>query len=193
MSFAEETVMRTLADRGLKSLSELGARRPHGDRLRYMAGCRCLPCRAANSRYESGRQAARKGGDWNGLVSAKRARAHILKLSRQGVGRRAIAEASDVGATVIFQIRSGKKLRIRKRTEKKILSVTAAAVAGGALVPAERTLRLINRLIQVEGFTKAEIARRLGYKTEKLQIKPGLICARTAVAIERLYRRLTAE
>lgn len=183
--------MSNLADRGLKPVSELGARRPHGDRLRYMAGCRCVPCRAANSRYETGRSAARKAGDWNGLVSAKRARRHILKLSSLGVGRRAVAEAADVGATIIAAIRSGRKLKIRKRTEQKILSVTPTAVSGGALVPADRALRLINRLIEVEGFTKTEIARRLGYKTPALQIKPGWITASRAAAIERLYRRLT--
>ncbi len=179
-----------LATRGLKSLAELAERKPHGERLRYMAGCRCVPCRAANSRYESQRQAKRKAGEWNGLVPAKRARRHIIKLSRLGVGRRALAEASDVGATIIMEIRSGRKNRIRKQTETRILGVTAEAVSGGALVSASRTLRLINRLLETEGFTKAEIARRLGYTTPKLQIRGEFVRASTAAAVERLYRRL---
>jgi len=179
-----------LPGRGLRSSAELAETSPHGDRLKYMAGCRCLQCRAANSNYETSRAAARKAGDWNGLVSAKRARAHILKLSRAGVGRRSLAEAADVGETVIVEVRSGKKRQIRKRTETRILAVTAEAVAGGALVPASRTWLLINRLIKYEGFTRAEIARRLGYRRPALQLGREFVTAKTAVAVERLYRRL---
>jgi len=51
---------------------------PCGTRAKYMgARCRCMLCRAANSRYETGRLAARKNGDWNGLVPADRARRHL--------------------------------------------------------------------------------------------------------------------
>jgi hypothetical protein len=178
-----------LSKRGLRSPAELAETRPHGDRLKYLAGCRCLQCRAANSNYETSRAAARKAGDWNGLVSAKRARRHILKLSRAGVGRRSLAEASDVGETCIVEIRSGKKKRIRKRTESRILAVTAAAFAGGALVPAKRTWLLINRLLE-NGFTRAEIARRLGYRRPALQFGKDLVTAQTAATVERFYRRV---
>lgn len=65
----------------LPSAAALAKDKPHGTRLRYMAGCKCMLCRAANSRYETERAAARKNGDWNGLVSAIHARRHILKLS----------------------------------------------------------------------------------------------------------------
>ena len=65
-----------LAQRGLKPASELAAKRPHGDRLRYVAGCRCDLCRKANSTYERERQKARAAGDWNGIVDAAKARQH---------------------------------------------------------------------------------------------------------------------
>lgn len=94
-----------------------------------------------------------------------------------------------MGMTVIAEIRSGKKRRIRKRTETRILSVTAEAVFGGAKVPAARTWRLINRLLN-EGFTRGEIARRLGYRRPALQLGKDFMTAKNAAAVERLYRRV---
>ena len=64
----------TLASRGLKPITELAAEKPHGTRLRYIAGRHCFQCRRANSDYERQRKAARLAGDWNGLVPAERAR-----------------------------------------------------------------------------------------------------------------------
>ena len=178
-----------LATRGLRPIGELAAKRPHGDRLCYMAGCRCTPCRAANSNYETKRSAARKAGDWNGLVSAKRARKHIQKLSAAGVGRRALSDVSGVAQSIIGRIRSGNKSQIRKRTETALLAVTAHAVSGGAIVSAKQTWSLINRLLE-EGFTRGEIAQRLGRKRRALQIRKDRITAKTAADVERLYRKL---
>lgn len=62
----------SLAARGLKPIAQLAANRDHGDRVRYLAGCRCTDCRRANSAYESARQKARAAGDWNGFVLATR-------------------------------------------------------------------------------------------------------------------------
>jgi hypothetical protein len=128
-----------LTSRGLKPVTELAAGREHGDRIKYMAGCRCMLCRAANSRYETGRAAARKNGDWNGIVSAKPARRHILKLARKGVGRRAIAAACDVADSIIHEIKTGRRPRIRKRTETRILAVSEDARGDKSLVPAKHT------------------------------------------------------
>jgi hypothetical protein len=161
-------------------------------RAKYMAGCRCLPCRAANSRYECERAVARKAGDWNGLVPAVVARAHLVKLSRRGVGRRAVAAASDVSHTILQDIRSGKKTQIRQRTERRILAVTADALSDRALVPAGRTHALIANLLD-EGFTKKEIARRLGYLSPALQLNRTTITAKNAARVERFYRLLMAE
>ena len=66
----------------LRSAADLSATKPHGTRLKYMGGCKCMLCRAANSRYETERAVARKNGDWNGIVDARAARRHILKLSK---------------------------------------------------------------------------------------------------------------
>jgi hypothetical protein len=181
--------MSSLSQRGLRPVQELAADRGHGDRLKYLAGCRCLQCRAANANYETHRAAARRAGDWNGLVPAGRARRHILKLSRKGIGRRAIAEAADIPQSIIAKIKKPATKHIRKKTESKILAVTDGAVSGGAIVPAKRTWKLIRRLLD-EGFTKAELARRLGCKSHHLQISKERILAQTAVRVERLFNRL---
>ncbi len=163
--------------------------KPHGTRLKYKAGCRCLPCRAVNARYEAKRAKARASGPWDGLVPANSARRHILKLSRQGVGRRAIAVASDVAEAVVSRVRSGRQTKICKRTEERILAVSNQAASDGALVQADATWRQIRTLL-AEGFTKVELARRLGYQSPCFQIGKFRIRARTAARIDRLFRLL---
>jgi len=173
----------------MKPLEVLAAAKPHGTRLKYLGGCRCLPCRAANARYESHRIRARRAGDWNGLISAGRARRHLLALSRSGVGRRTVAEISGVPQSIVHQIKLGRRRRIRARTERRIFLVNSRAMNQARLVPAHRTWRMIARLLD-EGFSKAEIARRLGYRTAALQLRRTHITARTALRIERFYRRI---
>lgn len=182
--------MNALEARGLRPAAELAADKPHGTRLRYVAGCKCFHCRRANSDYERQRKAARLAGDWNGLVPADKARAHMASLSRRGVGRRAVSAASDVCPTVLQDIRTGRKTRIRARTERKILAVTAAMVSDGALVKPGRTFALIDQLLE-EGFTKTELAKRLGYRNGALQLKRHRMTARNVARVERLHRSLT--
>jgi hypothetical protein len=179
-----------LAHRGLRPVAELGAERPHGTRLRYLAGCKCFECRRSNSDYERERAKARAAGDWNGFVSAGKARFHLMSLSRRGVGKRAVAAASDVALSVLTEIRTGRKQRIRARTERKILAVTPALASDRALVKPGRTAKLIERLVD-EGYTKAELARRLGYSTPALQFRPDRMTARNVARVEALYARLT--
>ncbi|CAB4177448.1 hypothetical protein UFOVP998_45 [uncultured Caudovirales phage] len=165
---------------------------PCGTRAKYVAkACRCLLCRAANSRYETDRAAARKRGEGNGLVPATAARAHLAKLSRAGIGKRAVAAASDVALTVIEEVRTGRKTQIRQQTARKILAVSIAAVSDHALVPAAGTHRLLRQLLD-EGFTKTELARRLGSQARvpALQLKTTQITAISAAKVERLYHRV---
>jgi len=138
-------------------------RHPHGARVRYATGCRCDECRAANTAYEKQRARARAAGDWNGLVSAERARTHILALRRAGLGRRAIAEASDVSCSSIFEVARGAKTTLRALTERRILQVNRSVRMDHALVSATRVRQMVDRLIE-EGFTKTSLAKRLGYK-----------------------------
>lgn len=175
----------------LPPLSKLAENKPHSTRIRYMAGCRCLQCKAANSAYAAKRATEIKKGNWNGLVPAKKARQHILKLSKASVGRHSVADAAGVPFSTIARIRSGEKKQIRAETEKKILSVTKDALANNAIVDAYRTTRLLQRLLETHGFTKAQLALRLGYKTPQLQIYgKKQITAKTAMRVEKFYNSL---
>lgn len=179
------------AARGLRPITELGAGRPHGNRLRYMAGCKCFRCRRSNSDYERERQAARLAGDWNGIVPASAARAHLIKLARAGVGRRAVGVVTDISDSILHEIRQRRRLNIRARTERKILAVTAlAARSDRAKVPAVVAWHLIGKLLK-EGFTKAGLAKLLGYRSPALQLRHDRITVRNEARVIALYRRLT--
>lgn len=174
----------------LRSAAELAADKPHGVRLRYMAGCRCDACRKANSSYENERQKARRAGDWNGIVPATAARAHMLKLRRQGVGRRAVQACTDIADTILQEVVSGKKANIRARTARLILLVTKAQAADHALISAKASRRLLDELL-AEEYPESYLATRLGYKNGRLQFTSGKITVRNAAQIERLHRELT--
>lgn len=179
--------MNLLAERCLRPITEFGSDRPHG-RVRYMAGCRCGDCRRANTEYARMRRQARARGDWRGLVDATAARLHLRKLSHQGVGRRAVSAATDIRDELLFRIRTGRIQRIHANTEQKILAVTPIMRSDRALVPAARTWRLINELLE-EGWTKKFIAKQLGY-SRALQLNKHRVTVKNAARVERLYRRL---
>lgn len=130
---------------------------------------------------------------WNGLVDAAPARKHLLALRAAGVGRRSVQDACDVTDTVLFQVVTGRKKRIRAETLRRILGVTPEARAPGALVKARPTWRLVRELLR-EGFTQTELARRLGSKAKvpALQIRRKWITVETAAKVERLYRIVMA-
>jgi hypothetical protein len=175
--------------KGLASVEVLGSRKAHGSRLRYMAGCKCLPCRAANSNYETMRAARRKLGLWNGLVSARRARRHMLALSRAGVGRRTVQQRTGIADSVLFKIRSGQRKQIRALTEKLILGVTKQDVRGSTHVPAGPTWQRIDWLLS-EGFTRTRLAALLGSKAKvpALQLNREYVTADTARRVKELWQ-----
>lgn len=183
-----------LSGRGLRPVAELAADREHGDRLRYMAGCRCFACRRANSAYEATRKVARAAGEGNGIVPAAKARAHMKALSAQGMGRRSVGAACDVADTVLSDIISGRKINIRAATERAILAVTADAAGDRALVPAKATWKLLDQLT-ADGYTRSDLATRLGSKakTPALQLKRDFVTVRSAYLVERLFDQLKFE
>lgn len=176
--------MRPIA---LKPAAELAAGKPHGVRLKYIAGCRCLPCRAAHARYMRERAALRRAGQSNVLVSADAARMHLLELSKRKVGLDAASAASDVSRTLLSTIRSGVHKKIRKSTESRILNIDEFAVSDGAYLPSFQSRKQVAYLCS-EGFTKEELARRVGVSLNVIQMKWPHIRASTAARIDRFYR-----
>lgn len=160
---------------------------PHGTRARYVSGCRCSECREANRLYYH----QRKRAEWNGLVSADEVRAYLRRLSKRGVGYKTVADAADVSKTVLAKVMRGDKKFLRAQSAKRILAVDHQAVADHALVSAGRTWQRLDTLI-AEGFTKAELARRIGKKTPALQLNKRRILAINASRVERLWRTVMA-
>jgi len=131
---------------------------------------------------------------WNGLVDASEARAHILRLSALGVGYKSVAEAATVGVTVVAQVRSGVKTKIRAQSAKRILEIDVSAKADQAFVPAKETHHLLKKLLR-KGYTKTELAKRLGSKakTPALQLNSKKVTVRNAHKVKKLYRDIIEE
>jgi hypothetical protein len=127
-----------------------------------------------------------------GLVSAERARVHLLALSAQGVGRDAVAAACDVAVSSVAAIANGTKTQLRADTERRILTVDVGVIADHGLVSARPTWKLIRKLLR-GGFTRGVLAQRLGLKTPKLQLRHDQVLARTALAVEKLHAEVLRE
>jgi hypothetical protein len=132
----------------LEKLRQACASHPHGQRSRYVSGCRCALCRKANRRYQRQRETKKRAEESNRLVTADRARKHLLFLSRQGVGRRSVRAATDIAESTLMLIKSGKRRLIRETTERLILGVDLAARADASLVPAAPAWRRPQRTHQ---------------------------------------------
>jgi hypothetical protein len=162
----------------------------HGTRARYFGGCRCEGCRRANARYQRERKArARTGAPGFVDAAGSGVRAHLLRLSRKGVGRRAVADACGLDAHTVWAIRRGKRLRICATTAARILAVDAGARADHARVSAAGPRRIVERLVDY-GYTKLFLARQLGYRGAGLPFcySGPMVSARTASRVERLER-----
>lgn len=179
-----------MAARGLRSFGELAAGKPCGTRVGYFAGCRCDACRAANTEYERQRRAARGSGGWNGMVDADRARAHIRRLQRQGIGFKHIADSAKVPPSTVGKILYGGRDKVRALTERRILAVTAKCAADRALVSARRSWALIQELVQC-GDSKARIASEIiGHPVRALQLERDRITVRNAHRVRLAWERL---
>lgn len=171
---------------------EAFASRPHGSRVRYVAGCRCVPCRAANSRYQSSRLLAIARGDGNRIVDAAPALARIRELSRRGMGYRQVAAAAGVPTSTVSAIRGGRKRRIREATARRILAVPCRR-APGALIPAGPSWKLLDKLV-ADGYPRIRLAFWLGQtRSNGLQLSRRFVCMRTARMIRALYDCLEAQ
>lgn len=168
----------------------LAANKPHGTRIRYMGGCRCLPCRASNSRYECARAVQRRLGLGSHLVPARASRCRLIELSRRGIGRRSVSNATGISETVLSKIKSGRRSQVRALTEKKILELRGNTPPRSAIVPATDAWTMIRKLMS-EGFTKRELSNRLGYRSY-IQFNPRRMTLRNVSKVRAFFRLIMA-
>lgn len=184
----------------LPSPAELAKNKPHGHKIRYLAGCRCKACKRGNSLYEQKLAADRALYGPNDLVPVDRARQHMQDMRKLGIGFKTIADRTDVARTVCGEViwlgKSGRRY-IRRRTEKKILSYrpTLDCLPGCLVIPAAETVRKIQQLTRW-GYPKALINQDgLGGKTPALQIhatkfRKPVVMVRTARRIRDYFARI---
>jgi hypothetical protein len=120
------------------------------------------------------------------------AREHLHELARNGVGTRAVHEASDVALTVLCDIKTGVKRNIRAATERAVLAVDAGAIADHAIVDGSMTWQLVDELLEHGGFTRAGLARRLGSSVivSSRHLRRDRVLAVTAYRVARLHREM---
>lgn len=168
----------------------------HGTRAMYVHGCRCDACKEANRTYARARYRKLCRGERNPFISAERTRKHLLKLQRAGVGLNLVADLTGCSRTVLLDIRKGRKGRCRADTERRVLGVgkDAKDLTDALLVPAGPTWALLDDLL-TRGFTKTELARRLGSKAKvpSLQLRRDYITNLNRMKVEKLHARCMAE
>lgn len=156
----------------------------------WRRGCRCLPCTDAAVLYNK-LSVRRRINGIDTLFDNTEAREHLEFLRANGVGLRTVSEQSGIGRTALAQIINGRTKRARAETIAKILAVGTHVRAPGALVDATRTWELIDDMIRY-GYTKGDLARRLGSEYEKpaLQISGDMVLQSTADKVAELHAQL---
>ncbi len=173
--------------------------RAHGTHVRYVfgptgsdtaKGCRCDDCRAAHATYQRDRYRRMHRPDGAGpvYVDCSEARDHLLWLSANDVGRRAVAARTGLARSTLMEIRSGRRTKARRETIEAILAVGLHVARPGSRVPAGPTWDLVDELL-AHGMTRRGIARHLSGDptTTNLQLGRQYVTRRNASAVEALH------
>src|SRR5579863_5857798 len=107
----------------LPSATQLGSTKPHGHKMRYMAGCRCWRCRRSNAAYERKLEENRRRYGPNDLVPTDQVRRHLEYLQQFGMGHKTVAKHAGMGKTVLAEILWYGKRQMRRRSEARVLAV----------------------------------------------------------------------
>lgn len=114
----------------------------------------------------------------------------LIDLRDLGVGLHRVADVTGLAFRTVQRIRSGASTQIRRRVEHAILSLQPS-LAHGQHVNGYQTRKLLRHL-EGEGYTKAELARRLGLLCGRLQFHPH-VTVRNALKVRQLFNEITAE
>ena len=174
------------------------AKHQHGTHAAYVLDrCKCVPCAAANSRYESDRLRRNAYGRSN-LVDAEPVRQHIANLSEQGVGLKQITRLTGISGGVIAQIvygitradgtRRPPSVRVRRDTATKILAVTTQDRALASRVDPVGTTRRLQALIAL-GWSVRRLAddHQLDRQALDRALAGAPVLARTAAAVRVMF------
>lgn len=154
---------------------------PHGTRARYIAGCHCASCRAANTAYgRSYKQARARNGCR--LVSTEPVRIHILALHADGVEYVAIARAAGCHIAVLTAIVSCGQQRMFPEVAARIMAVGSGAAAHNSRRPVSDAAEIV-ALLEARHVTRADMARVMRWRRGALQLRDHHVTRRT-------YRRL---
>jgi transcriptional regulator with XRE-family HTH domain len=107
-------------------------------------------------------------------------------MSARYLGARQIAKQTGLWPSTITRLLRLRPAKMRRSVVEKVLALDAAIPAPGQRIPSAKAWRQIKWLL-AEGFTLAEIARRIGAAT--IRRRP-LITAARAARIARLFRAM---
>lgn len=119
---------------------------------------------------------------------------HLDHLKRKyGIGLKTVADAAGVAYSTLQCIRSGEVARVLEETERRVLAVTKDAKSEGHIVSARKTWELIDDIRRRTGWSKSEVASRLGYSAPALQIRKDHVLLKTEHAIQKLHKTVLEE
>lgn len=112
-------------------------------------------------------------------------RQHLRRLADHGIGVRTVAARAGLNRRAIDNVRRD-GIRVRTSTCEAILGVRLTAVAGGALVDATETWRLVDEL-RAYGWPKSRIARLMGQTGQGLQLGRREVTVRNAKRMQAIH------
>lgn len=195
---------RRAVDRTPKTCTHKVAEHQHGTYAMYtLDGCRCRPCAAAASEYNTQLQRNLAYGRSN-LVDANPAREHIRALAAAGIGLKTVAAAAGISHGSLWKLMYGRtkpdgtrtpSARVAKTTADAILAVrpTLDVNAPASVVPGIGTLRRVQALA-TRGWSIPTLCARAGINRQTidrlLRSAHDSVHADTARRIRDLYDEL---
>lgn len=181
----------------LPPIEKLTQNKPHGHKLRYVAGCRCWRCRRGNAAYNRKLEENRRRYGPNDLVPTDRAREHLRYLQQFGMGHKTVARHAGLAKTVLAEILWYGKKHMRRRSEARVLAIhpTLDMLPRQVKVPAEETVAKIRQLIRW-GYPKSLINRdglglqSVGMQVHSLRGKTNVVAVKTAVKIRDFFTKI---
>lgn len=181
----------------LPTAKQLAGNRPHGHKMRYLAGCRCWRCRAGSAAYERKLKEDRRRYGPNNLVPTDRVRRHLQFLQRHGMGHKTVAKHARIGKTTLADILWYGKKQMRRRSEARVLAVlpTLDTLPSNVKIPAADTVAKIQQLIRW-GYPKSLINRdglrleSVGMQVLSLEGKTARVTVKTARKIRDFFSRI---